>query len=157
MIKEFRGEFAFLSNFFQKMSPIEIDGIQYPTVEHAYQASKTLNREHRRIISKLETPALAKRAGSSSGCFGLVIELRQDWNQVKIDVMSQCLIRKFEQPELKKMLLNTGESYLMEGNWWNDKFWGWCLKTDSGLNMLGRLLMLVRNYFSVLEEMKQEY
>lgn len=157
MIKEFRGEFAFLSNFFQKMSPIEIDGIQYPTVEHAYQASKTLNRDHRRIISKLETPALAKRAGNSRGYNGLVIELRQDWQQVKIDVMSQCLIRKFEQPELKRMLLNTGESYLAEGNWWNDKFWGWCLKTNSGLNMLGRLLMLVRNYFSVLEKMKQEF
>ncbi len=48
-IREFKGEFRFLSNFFP--SRIYHDGIEYPTVEHAFQAAKTLDFEQRWGIS----------------------------------------------------------------------------------------------------------
>lgn len=38
IINSFTGKYAFLSNFYP--SPITIDNIQYPTVEHAFQAQK---------------------------------------------------------------------------------------------------------------------
>ena len=69
MIKEFKGEYRFLSNFF--ISEVRFEGVKYPTVEHAYQASKTLNKEERKTIGMETTPGRAKRAGRN-------INLRED-------------------------------------------------------------------------------
>lgn len=38
MIKEFQGEYRWLSNFWP--ARVVLDGVEYPTVENAYQASK---------------------------------------------------------------------------------------------------------------------
>ena len=75
MINRFDGPYAFLSNFF--FSPIEYEGITYPTVEHAFQAAKTLNPIERQAIADLPTPGAAKRAGRQ-------VTLRKDWEDVKI-------------------------------------------------------------------------
>lgn len=58
-ISRFTGVFGFLSNFHP--SPIEEDGIIYPTVEHYFQAMKCLDREERIKISKLGTPHRSKK------------------------------------------------------------------------------------------------
>ena len=44
-----------------------------------------------------------------------------------------------------KVLLDTGEEILEEGNTWHDTYWGVDLKTGEGKNMLGSILMRVRN------------
>lgn len=36
------------------------------------------------------------------------------------------------------------EKRITEGNYWNDKFWGVCLKSNQGQNHLGKLLMNIR-------------
>lgn len=59
-INEFRGEYAFLSNFYK--SPVLYDGISYSCVECAFQAQKCANREGRLKYS-------------------LMIHLRQDLRQ----------------------------------------------------------------------------
>ena len=41
MIRSFTGEYRFLSNFFP--SPVEFEGLVFPTVEHAFQAAKALS------------------------------------------------------------------------------------------------------------------
>lgn len=64
MIKQFKGEHDFLSNFHH--SPIDYEGIIYPTIEHAFQAAKTDNQEVRQAIAAKDSPAKAKRAGASS-------------------------------------------------------------------------------------------
>ena len=79
MIDSFQGEYAFLSNF--AASEIEFEGIVFPTVEHAFQAAKTLNITKRKEIAALPTPGQAKRAGRS-------VELRPDWEDIKIDVIA---------------------------------------------------------------------
>lgn len=136
MIKEFQNEFRFLSNFF----PCRIDweGITYPSVEHAYQASKTLDQKERRQIANLPTPGKAKRAGQK-------LEIRPDWEEVKISVMESLVRQKFTRhPLLKRLLLATGNQEIQEGNTWNDTFWGVSLSTGEGRNELGKILMRVR-------------
>ena len=62
--------------------------------------------------------------------------------------MKFALRCKFQVPELREKLLATGDEELIEGNWWNDKFWGVC--KGEGCNMLGLILMEVRDYISKL-------
>jgi len=133
-IREFQGKYRFLSNFFP--SPVAMDGKEYPSVEHAYQAAKTLDKDRREVIRQQETPGRAKRAGQRA-------PLRKDWDEVKLRVMEILVRRKFKSHDnLKKRLLATGDEELIEGNTWNDTFWGVC--RGRGQNHLGKILMKIR-------------
>lgn len=132
-IESFRGDHAFLSNFHP--SPIVYEGIAYPTVEHAFQAAKTLDVNERRLLAALDSPTKAKRAGRK-------VKLRDGWNELRVEVMTALVRLKFANPELKASLLATGDAELAEGNNWNDRFWGVC--RGVGKNHLGRVLMQVR-------------
>ena len=134
MILEFRGKYRFLSNFYP--CSIVYEGIEYPTTEHAYQAAKTLDTERRYHISQLETPGQAKRAGKN-------VKLRDDWEEVKIQVMYEICKLKFTKPNFAQKLLATGNQELVEGNTWNDTFWGRC--KGRGQNNLGKILMIIRD------------
>ena len=133
VIDSFSGKYWFLSNFY----PCEIvyDGINYPTIEHAYQAAKTLDKVTRLRIAALDRPDQAKKIGKT-------IELRDDWEEVKVCVMYDLLKLKFSQDKFRKLLLETGDNQLIEGNTWGDQFWG--VASGIGLNALGKLLMKVR-------------
>jgi predicted NAD-dependent protein-ADP-ribosyltransferase YbiA (DUF1768 family) len=50
--------------------------------------------------------------------------------------------QKFKALRLANALLATGQAQLVEGNTWNDTYWGVC--HGEGLNVLGMLLMQVR-------------
>ena len=78
---------------------------------------------------------------------GKTVVLRKDWEPQKVNVMLDLLRRKFRQPDLRKMLLDTGDQKLVEGNGWHDNFWGKCIcaKCPKGKNVLGQLLMQVRS------------
>jgi N-glycosidase YbiA len=135
-ISSFTGDYRFLSNFYP--SDVELDGIVYPSVEHAYQAAKTLDKEERKVFHKRPLPsaAEAKKLGRKSS-------LRSDWEGVKLQVMEDLLVQKFAHKELQEQLLATGQSLLVEGNWWGDSFWGVDNK-KGGQNHLGKLLMKIR-------------
>ena len=141
MINDFTGDYYFLSNFssspiYEEPKPGEI--IEYPTVEHYFQAMKTKNLGLRKKIAAAATPGQAK-------CMGRHLQLRPDWENIKLDVMASAIRGKFEWPELRKKLLATGDEELEEGNTWHDNFWGncHCKKCQSipGLNYLGAILM----------------
>lgn len=137
-IKEFRGEYRFLSNFYP--APIEYRGIRVATTEHAFQLGKLpddATREEIEAIAYAGSPGEAKRAGRKA-------RLRTDWETVKIQVMREVLLLKFSIPELRNKLLATGDEELIEGNTWGDRIWGIDLRTGVGENNLGRLLMEVR-------------
>jgi len=129
----FRDEYAFLSNFY--WSEIEYEGVLFPTVEHAFQAAKTMDIDERRKISATPAPGSAKRLGRR-------VKLRSDWERIKVGLMRDLLRIKFSDPDLAARLLATGSADLIEGNNWNDTFWGVC--RGRGRNMLGQLLMEVR-------------
>lgn len=139
MIAEFEGKYDFLSNFYP--SPIFYDGITYPTNEHFFQAMKTLDQEERKKIAAADTPGKAKRLGRH-------VQLRADWEQIKVDVMRTGLMLKFTDTELAQKLIDTGDEELIEGNWWHDNTWGSCYCHDCarkpGRNLLGMLLMELR-------------
>lgn len=133
MINSFEGEYAFLSNFYEH--PISNGVITFPTNEHYFQAMKTLEDDERLAIARAETPGKAKRMGRS-------VKLRPDWESIKLDVMETAVRIKFTDPELAAKLIATGNEELVEGNWWNDTFWGVC--NGVGENHLGKILMKVR-------------
>lgn len=133
MIDKFRGKYWFLSNFYE--SSIEDENITYPTVEHYFQAQKTLNREEKLKIAKATKPAKAKTIGRQ-------VNLRKDWEDIKLQVMEKALRLKFQNPDLRKKLITTGDEELVEGNPWGDRYWGVC--NGSGKNKLGKLLMKIR-------------
>lgn len=72
------------------------------------------------------------------------IKLKHDWDNLKLEVMKKCLRQKFTQEPFKSKLLATGNIIIQEGNRWNDKFWGVCLKTNKGANHLGKMIMKIR-------------
>lgn len=133
VINGFQGPFRFLSNFYRVQ--VEMDGFLYPSVEHAYQAAKTLDVGSRTTIQLATKPGDAKRLGRR-------VKLRDDWESIKLDVMLGLLRDKFTYPVLRSWLLDTGESVLIEDNNWGDRFWG--SVDGEGDNHLGRLLMRVR-------------
>ena len=133
VVNSFTGEYRFLSNFYP--SVISIDGRPYPTVEHAYQAAKTGEPHQRNWIRDAKTPGEAKRRGRR-------VNIRPDWEQVKVAAMLILLRKKFNIPELREKLINTEDAKLVEGNTWGDTFWGVC--NGVGDNNLGKLLMKVR-------------
>lgn len=136
MINHFRKEYSWLSNF-QKVK-ITHKGITYPSVENFYVAMKTNDTKIREDISKM-TPSEAKLKGRK-------LDLRKDWEKVKIDVMTWGLCEKFKQEPFKTKLLNTGDENIVEGNYFGDTFWGVDLKQNPnvGENYLGRILMNIR-------------
>ena len=135
MIKTFHGEHAFLSNFYP--SPIEFEGIVYPTVEHAFQAAKTNDPETRQKIADKDTPGKAKRAGGKRG-------ILPDFDFDAWEEKNSLCKAKFQDPELRAKLDATGDQELQEGNNWNDTFWGISNKTGKGKNTLGKILMKIR-------------
>ncbi len=139
-ITDFRGEHAFLSNFYA--SPVTLDNAEYPTVEHAYQAAKTDDFELRRRVRAAKSPNAAKQMGKR-------IPRRDDWFDVSLTIMEDLIRQKFTRyPDLAAKLLATGETLLIEGNNWNDRFFGavWDSHREAwvGENHLGRMLMTVR-------------
>lgn len=132
VIDSFQGEYRFLSNFWPVR--VTLDEVVYPSVEHAYVAAKTLDLIARRDIPNMAAGA-AKRYGGK-------IRIRSDWDEVRPHVMQDLVVQKFNDPELKQMLLSTGDATLIEGNTWGDQYWGMC--NGVGQNNLGRLLMWVR-------------
>jgi len=134
-INEFQGRYKFLSNFWPVW--LEFEGFFYPTVEHAYQASKTKEPYERKKIRFAKTAGKAKR-------YGKHVILRQDWEEVKLQIMESLVRQKFTKyKDLCEQLLATGDAKLAEGNWWHDTFWGVC--NGVGRNHLGKILMKVRN------------
>jgi len=135
MINDFRGKYRWLSNYHPSL--VILDGMTYPTVEHAYQAAKCSDPEYRQRMVTIGQPSAARRLGQQC-------PLRADWEAVKVDVMFDLIRQKFAVgTPLANQLLATKDIGLIEGNTWGDQFWGVC--NGVGQNWLGRLLMHQRS------------
>lgn len=130
-------EHRFLSNF--HLIPIEWEGLTYSSTEAAFQASKSTDQEERKRFT-LYDPSTSKQEGGK-------IKLREGWEEMKDDVMFRINMVKFSNPDLKKLLLKTGERELVEDNWWHDTYWG--RHFGEGANRLGVILMRVRDILKV--------
>lgn len=138
-------ETRFLSNFY----PHKKDGGKYPhkvcvtynghtfdCVETAYQAAKYIDSA-KQAQFVLMSPYEAKAYWENRS------DWRPDWHDIKLSIMQDLVWQKFSNsPELAKMLLETGDAVLEEGNDWGDTFWGIC--DGKGENHLGKILMHTR-------------
>jgi ribA/ribD-fused uncharacterized protein len=137
-IDKFEGENRFLSNFWLCDIYDTEDEEVYRSVEHIFQAKKTLDKKERKAIRECATPGQAKKMGKT-------VTLRADWEQVKIPYMKTFVKQKFViHRDLLEKLLATGDEELIEGNTWGDDFWGVC-NNGIGQNNLGKILMEVRD------------
>lgn len=133
MINEFKGKYYFLSNFYP--TPVMYEGLMYKNNESAFQSVKVKDIERRKQFCELDS-STAKKKGRN-------VLLRNDWEKIKDEVMYQCVKDKFNRNiELKQKLIDTGNKELIEGNTWNDIYWGVC--RGRGKNKLGKILMRVR-------------
>lgn len=132
-----RDEYGCFSNF--SSHPIVINGCQYKTTEHYFQSQKFAGLAYEKLIISARSPKEAADLGRAK-----THPLRGDWEKIKNDVMLMAILAKFTQhTDLLDLLLSTGESYIAEHTI-NDKYWG-DGGDDSGQNMLGKILMHVRD------------
>lgn len=130
-------EFREFSNF--APYPIILDGRRWPTAEHYFQAAKFSDKSDQEAVRKANTPLLAARLGRDRKR-----KLRRDWESAKVGVMKKAVLAKFSQHEdLRVLLLSTNESKIVEHTE-HDRYWG-DGGDGRGRNMLGRILMEVRN------------
>ena len=148
IIDSFTNDYRFLSNFYPVV--INHDGIRYASVEHAYQAAKTLVLSERYELSgtrwdvDLGRPVVGDpMSASAAKRYGNRVTLRPDWEFIKLDVMHQLVLAKFQHPRLMRLLYDTVPFELVEGNAWNDRYWGVC--DGIGENHIGKILMAVRD------------
>lgn len=137
----FRGELAFCSNMHEEQFYFPAWNLVIDSVEHGFQAAKTLAPEERAYVLAAPTPQKSKKRGWE-------ITLRPDWDAVRLRVMEALLEAKFARGHLRTELQRTGDLELIETNYWHDQFWGDCFcrkhAETPGENHLGRLLTELR-------------
>lgn len=133
MINRFEKEYEFLSNFHEH--EITLYGRTYKNAEAAYQAQKTFDLDIKTQFQQLSAKDAKK--------LGRKITLRDDWDEVKEEIMEYVIRAKFSEPDLQDLLIATGQRELVEGNWWKDTYWGVC--DGNGQNKLGKIIMRIRD------------
>lgn len=166
------GYFEF-SNYYA--STFTIEEILFRSVEQFYQAYKFYNpddpisMEYFQLLLEADSPQKVKDMGNqrvsrfgakwlinkAKPALGTVkeaveryssLEMRPDWDEIKVEVMEEGLMAKFTQnPRLRELLLSTGDRELIEDSP-RDNFWG---NARNGQNMLGKLLMKIRTELRV--------
>ncbi|MEL6343756.1 MAG: NADAR family protein [Myxococcota bacterium] len=137
-------DFGAFSNF--APAPIRLKKKRWPTTEHYFQAQKFQDARLQEKIRKANSPMLAARMGRDRKN-----PLRRDWASVKVGVMRDAVRAKFEQhDDLAALLLSTGDAVLVEHTE-RDAYWG-DGGDGSGKNMLGRILMEIREELRLAQE-----
>ena len=134
-----RAAYGWLSNF-ERCSLRDTRGRLWPTVEHAYQASKFAGQpELVEQIRLAPLPRDAKRLGRHGA-------LRPNWNALRDEVMRRLVLAKFTQnPDLAAKLLATGDAELVEDAPWdrylilthNPGVWCGCARLQGGSGLTG--------------------
>lgn len=133
--KEF-GDLGYLATYSQH--GFIKDGIYWKTVEHYYQANKFVEDEVRNLVINAETPKMASAIGRNRN-----YKIRDDWEQVKNEIMYDAVLAKFlAHPNLAEKLIATGNEEIVEETV-KESYWG-CGPKKDGLNIYGKILCKVR-------------
>ncbi|AVZ77766.1 DUF1768 domain-containing protein [Streptomyces lunaelactis] len=116
-------------------APIDVDGVIYPTVTHAYWALSTTDPDARAAVTGADTPIPRGLAADATR--------RDGWEQARASVMTSLLRAKYTQhPHLAEVLVTTGDATLIYDDA-DSGFWG--DNAGRGRNWNGRLLELIRS------------
>ena len=130
-------DYGWLSN--SAPYPIFLESKMWYTAEHYFQTQKFYDETVQKEILRTRSAVEVIRIASSPK-----LRVRRDWYKVKVDFMLTAVRAKFTQiPDLKKLLLNTGDAVLIEHTA-DDSYWG-DGGDGSGKNMLGMILMDIRD------------
>jgi ribA/ribD-fused uncharacterized protein len=149
------GEFGPLSNMAPHFS-IFLLGTRIQTAEALYQACRFPDDpEIQRIIIDQPSPMTAKMKSKKYRT-----HTRTDWDSVRVSVMRWCLRAKLSQNwvRLGAVLEKTKDTPIVEEST-KDDFWGAKPQDDGtlrGRNVLGRLLMELRQEYRAVEEGRLE-
>ncbi len=140
-----RGPRRRFSNFFDEI-PFPMPAWYDPTVillfdsgEHGFQCAKGRNKTEHESIRHADSPYAAKQAAWRYPC-------PANWNRRRAHIMLTVVRAKFAVPDLRELLLSTGDRILAEDSP-RDFVWG-CRDRKGGYtgqNLLGRALMRVRD------------
>jgi ribA/ribD-fused uncharacterized protein len=149
-----------LSGWLSNMSPhpIQYDGKLFRTCEALFQWLRFQKHpEIQEVIIDQKSPMGAKMKARKNRD---LLSRGEKWDEADEDIpwMKMCLQLKMQQhPELKSLLLETGDAIIIEDCTTHDresaKFWG-TVKVDGnwiGENRLGKLWMEVRNELKTSE------
>lgn len=139
MIPIFLGDHFFLSNLY--LTDLKCKSHVYKSAEHLYQTAKCLKKSDRDKLRNTET-------GKSAKILGRFFPSTPYWDVVKVRAMERILRLKFRKAKLRRLLLNTGDKQLINQNFHHEMFWGVCgcsMHKKTGLNMLGKILMMIRS------------
>lgn len=132
-----KDEHGYMSNF--AAYPIVIGDLIWKTSEAWYQAQKVDDPAYKEKIHLLKSPMAAAIEGRKPEN-----KIREDWDRIKNSLMHFVVTEKFSQhPDIRAKLIATGDAYLCEHTT-NDSYWG-DGGDGSGQNMLGKILMIVRD------------
>jgi len=141
------GEF---SNFYH--CSMIINNKEYSSVEHYYQSKKFNNTKFEEVVRCQSTPMKAKQLAYSDEAKQYFIS---SWENNKLLVMGKALNHKFKIERFRNLLLSTGTAELVE---YSDKDYYWGRGKDgAGANMLGKLLMELREKIKIEEEKKNKF
>lgn len=126
-------------------SSVNIEGKQWPTTEHYFQAQKFNNTNIQEMIRTAATPREAFTISRNVQYDQYKIDKNLWENFLRYEVMAKAIRAKFNQHgHLRNLLLNTGDQILVEDAGRNDSVWG-AGADYQGANHLGRILMHVRD------------
>lgn len=156
---EVAGEWGVFSNFAQ--IPIVVDGVCFYCAESLFQVMKFSDSEARKTIFSLKGQALKMKAKR----FEKTVGVRPDWGEVIVDVLKFCLMKKFEQSEPFRTELERSHGlFIVEDQSRFTKSadtYGAKLtaggKEFSGPNLMGRLLMELRDNGELKYEIPQDF
>lgn len=138
MEKVIVGDISWLRNDY--VINMTIGGVTYPTLEHAYQASKFNDKALKFLISKTDDVSEARRIGKSN-------KIRSDFD--RLSVMNSLLHKKFfDNANFGKELANLSGPIVMEGH---DDFWG-TGNDGFGDNEMGQLLESIRDELRIIHD-----
>ena len=164
---EFKGDKKFLSNMYNteilfsesylrdfepyeriKIAGIEADEYIYNSSEHLYQSLKSTSLIWKELIRNTERPENTKNLAKKR-LKTLIADnvetfiIREDFHDIKIDIMRVCVLLKFLQNDQLQKQLILIDNNIEERNCWGDKFWG--TVNGFGENWLGKILMETRD------------
>lgn len=103
IIKSFRGNYHWLSNFFD--CPVYSPVVKFDSVEHGYQIMKFDSSEHAWLASNKDAVEMKRYAKKA----------KYPDKKTAMEVMEYLLRQKFEIPRLKALLIGTGMPILLRG------------------------------------------
>lgn len=132
-------EFFVFSNF--SSFQVRWSGRLWPTSEHAYQAAHFFETAPQ-LVEDIYNATSAHRAFKIAKSNG--DKAREDWEDVKVDIMEDICRHKLQQHPYVYEKLNLTEDVLIVEDSPVDSFWGWG-SDRKGRNELGKVWMRLRD------------